>query len=318
MSKSESHRSETWVSLLVFILAACSLIPDSANLDEQPARQSKRPSFHFSVSDALPLDTVLNLPPRPSTAPTGTQLTGILTPLDLEKREARILNELVTGNIPEHLRTLIPVHLKPAKDVQVTVWVTPDYLTLGSDGDHFLIPMTPLIAQRLADTLGCIIPTPKLVDLIWEAAEVKLEPRPIPPSDTMVTIPVFANHNLIVQSQRQVLLADHPLGTLVAGHKKDVVLSQQLGERPGKVFIYGWHQPGGEPIQPVYGGHAIWYVDYSHGIRLIKDSCLVNGEPYRIEDILTDETCYHWLSSEAAPMTTTRYQTGSELYSKIP
>jgi hypothetical protein len=37
-----------------------------------------------------------------------------------------------------------------------TIYVTPDYLALGSDDDYLLMPMTPATAQRLADATDCI------------------------------------------------------------------------------------------------------------------------------------------------------------------
>src|SRR5690606_12832451 len=102
-----------------------------------------------------------------------------------------------------------------------TYHVTPDYLAVGSDTDYFLTPMTPLLAQRLADRLGATLPTRKMVNQIWTNAAVKLSPSPIPPSDEMITVPVFAQHNAMVRTQRDATTNTHPLGALVAGTKKD-------------------------------------------------------------------------------------------------
>ena len=68
-------------------------------------------------------------------------------------------------------------------------------------------------------------------------------------------MPVFARHNELVWEQRKAALMSHPLGTLVAGGKKDVVLTPQLAAKPGKVAIYGWHRVNGVAIQPLYLGH---------------------------------------------------------------
>jgi hypothetical protein len=43
------------------------------------------------------------------------------------------------------------------------------------------------------------------------------------------------------------------------------------------VASYGWHKLDGKPIQPVYAGHVNWYVDYSHGIRLIAKQVKMDG-----------------------------------------
>ena len=115
-----------------------------------------------------------------------------------------------------------------------TFYATPDYLAVGSDEDYFLIPISPNTAQRIADALGCSLPTPKMVDEIYAAAEVKLAPAPIPPTPAMTTVPVFSNHNAIVRAQRAEQLQAHPLGALVAGHQKDVVISAKLAVGPGQ------------------------------------------------------------------------------------
>ena len=60
-------------------------------------------------------------------------------------------------------------------------------------------------------------------------------------------------------------------GDLVAGHKKDLVLTRKMQGRPDRVAIYGWHRLSGEPLQPVNTVHVDWYADYSHGVRLVWD-----------------------------------------------
>src|SRR4029077_14782170 len=121
------------------------------------------------------------------------------------------------------------------------------------------------------------LPTRKMVDDIYTVASVKLTPSPIPPSAAMTTVPVFSNHNAIVRTQRAEYLKDFPLGTLVAGHQKDVVISARLASAPGKVAIYGWHQTNGVAIQTLFLGQTANWVDYSQCIRLVQNQMLVNG-----------------------------------------
>src|SRR5262249_48104532 len=149
------------------------------------------------------------------------------------------------GNIPNFLRQLCPVEVTNVFADQTnrgTLYVTPDYLAIGSDEDFFLTPMTPNTAQRIADALDCSLPTRKMVNDIYLAAPLKLTPAPIPPSPAMTTAPVFSNHNMMVRTQRMQQTKQHPLGTLTAGHQKDVVLANALPTMSGKVAIYGWHQ----------------------------------------------------------------------------
>jgi hypothetical protein len=80
-------------------------------------------------------------------------------------------------------------------------------------------------------------------------------------------------HHLIIEGQRK-----NKKG-LISGIKKDVVLSNKVlpHAKPNRVAIYGWHLLDGKPIQPVYAGHVNWYVDYSHGIRLIAQKVKIDG-----------------------------------------
>ena len=138
--------------------------------------------------------------------------------------------------------------------------------------------MTPATAQRIADKLGCLLPTRKMVDAIYGAAEVKLAPLPIPPSPSMTTVPVFALHNEMVRTQRLESLAAHPLGALVAGHQKDVVICPQLAGAPGKVAIYGWHRdPTARPFNRFILATLPPWVDYSQCIRLVQQNMILNG-----------------------------------------
>ena len=241
-------------------------------------------------------------PAATASAPKGTAFARSIAALPLEQREQKILAEVKAGNVPPFLRKLVPVSVS-AGTVKASYFVAPDYLAIGSDDDFFLTPLSPITAQAIADQLDCVLPTPKMVDDIYAAATVKLRPAPIPPSPAMTSVAVFLRHNEIVRAAR----AENPLGKLVAGHKKDVVIANRLFKTRGKVAIYGWHKPDGKPIQPLYMGHSASHVDYSHGIRLVSRRMMVNGVATTIEDLLADPERAPLLSNEG-PMSQTRYQ----------
>ncbi len=179
----------------------------------------------------------LDLPPRSTDALTGTEFAKRIAELDLPAREEEIVAQITAGNVPNFLRKLCPVPANGVGEARTNTamfYATPDYLAIGSDDDYFLIPISPNTAQRIADALHCSLPTPKMVDEIYAAAEVKLAPSPIPPSPAMTTVPVFSNHNAIVRAQRAEQLKAHPLGALVAGHQKDVVICAQLARPQGR------------------------------------------------------------------------------------
>ena len=234
----------------------------------------------------------LPLPPRANDAISGSTFKNQIDTLSVEDRENQIYQEILNGNIPTFLRDLVPISFsKTIKDSAyvVTYFVLPDYLAVGSDTDYFLMPMTPILAQKIAKAIGFTLPTKQMVDQIWSNASVKLAPSPIPPSAQMTTIPVMWEHNTRLKGQRKETLKQASLGDLVAGHKKDVIISNKIYEKSSKpVVIYGWHYQNGTPIQPVYASHGETYADYSHGIRLVQDSVLVNNKVHLISKVLQD------------------------------
>jgi hypothetical protein len=245
----------------------------------------------------------LKLPPRPADALTGSELVQMLTPLPWQEREKAILKQVELGNMPGFMRALVPVSVTATINGcthTAVYYVTPDYLCLGSQLDYFLTPMTPRLAQKIADKLGCNLPTRKMVDDIYNAATTKLIPIPIPPSARMITVPVFAKHNRMVAGQRAFHLPKHLPGSLIAGHKKDVVITPLLAQKPKKVAIYGWHLPGGKPIQPLNVGHVYWYADYSHGIRLVQLAMKVGGNLTTVNKVLGDKQLCPLLSDEGS------------------
>ena len=234
----------------------------------------------------------LPLPPRANDAISGSTFKNKVEVLSLENRENNIYQEVLNGNVPNFLRDLAPITFsKTIKNSTyvVTYFVLPDYLAVGSDTDYFLMPMTPILAQKIANAIGFTLPTKQMEEQIWSNASLKMAPTPIPPSPQMTTIPVMWEHNMLLQRQRKEALLQAPLGVLVAGHKKDVIVSNKIYENSSKpVVIYGWHYQNGTPIQPVYAGHSETYADYSHGIRLVQDSALINHKVHLITSVLQD------------------------------
>ncbi len=248
----------------------------------------------------------LDLPTRPPTAMTGTQLLTTLRGLSLPDREAVLWSELVGGNLPPSRRELatITTHATiEGKAYTATFWCTPDYLGLGADQDWFRMPMTPLLAQRFADRLDCVLPTRHMVDAIWQQAPLQLAPFPRHPQEyDILSIDLFHQHHLHIEAQR----GAEPGQVLTAGCKKDVVISALLAANPGRVCIYGWHHRDGTPIQPLSKVHTFPHVDYSHGVRLVARQMLVNHQPTTVDAVLADPTL-HVLLSDEGPLTTWRY-----------
>lgn len=240
--------------------------------------------------------TVGNIPPRPKRAPGGLAFMQSIADLPKDKREAPVNEQMKLGNLPSFLRRFVTIKTEAAdakgKTHKVVYYVMPDYLSVGSDRDFVRLDITPMTAQPIADMFDCTLPTAKMVDEIYRQSEVKLEPKPL--TEDRESVSTFIHHNSIIEEQRK----GKRLGALVAGHKKDVVITNRIYERPHRVAIYGWHKLDGTPIQPLTTVHVDWYVDYSHGIRLVKRQMLMDGRPRDIRDVLRDPVLAPLLSDE--------------------
>jgi hypothetical protein len=233
----------------------------------------------------------LRLPARPSDALPGSKFAEKVKALSPAKREDAIRDEILRGNVPDFLRTFREVTLADGGR-RVTIRVLPDYLAVGSDADFLRIPMTPRTAQAIADKTGCVLPTRKIVDAVYESATVRLTPKPM--TKERESVATFLEHQRLIEEQR----AGRKPGELTAGHKKDVVITNRLKEKPDRVAIYGWHQPGGKPIQSLTIVHGECYVDYSHGIRLVRDAAKADGKDMKVADILRSDALHATLSDE--------------------
>ena len=238
----------------------------------------------------------LDLPSRNSTAITGNEFYKSVFSESRIERETRAKNEILNGNVPRFLRKMIKIKTSITTDdgkiIKAYYFVIPDYLSIGSDKDFARIPLTPMTAQSIADSLHCFLPTRKMVNDIYEAAKVKLEPVPMYAfRDSAVTM---YQHNLIIEGQRKLRKG------LIAGIKKDLVITEKLSRdlKPDRVAIYGWQKPDGKPIQPLYTGHVNWYVDYSHGTRLVYRMIYVNKKPMDYIDVLKDKNLRRLLCDE--------------------
>ena len=257
--------------------------------------------FILSFFSCSLFSQTLNVPPRQVNAMNGTQFVAAITPLSFTARENLILQEVVNGNVPNFYRMLSPVTSTATISgitQSITYYVIPDYLAIGSDTNYFLCPMSPIIATKIADSIGCTLPTRKMVNDIYSQAALKLTPLTIPASGTMTTVQAFDQHNGMVKTQRNGFLTSYPLGTLVGGDKKDVVISNQIYTTANRVIIYGWHTSIGNPIQPLSNVHADTYMDYSHGMRFIQNDVIYNGTPTTVKAILQSSTLNPLLSDE--------------------
>lgn len=290
----------------------------------------------------------MRFPPRPSTAVTGTAFFDDLdkkidphkapSPADWKKREDAMVAALTSGNMPDFLLQWIEVDVSRTLDggpgkgrsVKGVIRVLPEYLAVGSDTDHVHVPLDQISAQRVSSVFGTVLPTARICQRIYEKAPTKLAG---PPRDYWQTDPAkrkapanwaqdstaaYREHSKAI---RKKLETDSVTpGTLVAGHKKDVVLSRDLRIKSYCVSFHGFYDKAGFPAEPCYEkfkthadpacvkdtptlahdmhakGHM--FSDYSQGVRLVHPFMTVDGVTMSVASVLADPTLSYLISSE--------------------
>ncbi|HEU4537343.1 MAG TPA: hypothetical protein VFS00_24655, partial [Polyangiaceae bacterium] len=177
---------------LALALSACAPAPRVATPPppappaREPAPPAPRPAAGVATPPrpAPPEVSLSALPPRPADAPSGSAFVRALEAEGEAGREAAVLREICRGNVPGYLRRLARLEAagetRSGRPVALTLWVTPDYLAVGDDADSVRVPMNAITAQTVADRLGFVLPTAKIVDLVYRLADARLSPRPFP------------------------------------------------------------------------------------------------------------------------------------------
>jgi hypothetical protein len=232
--------------------------------------------------------------------------------------EDMIVDEVLSGNVPSVMRELRKVvFTTPVVDSveilkrphKVEMWILPDYISIGNDKDYVRMPMGPLAAQRIADTLGCILPTTYLVDRIAEASEGHIDIFPFRPLGGRNMMPiVFQDSDNAIKALYKA--KGYKFGQFISGLKKEVVLTYKIQSREEMnkyEAIYGWCHPDGKVQQPLFVRHGNFYVDYSHGIRLISRTVVIDGRKCDAKEILESPKLYRLLSDEPEPLKKATY-----------
>jgi hypothetical protein len=252
-----------------------------------------------------PVAGVFPVPPdQPITGSRFMSMTDGMTPAQREQEAVRVI---LAGHIPNFIRQFAEIKVKMKisnREYQAVYRVLPDYLTIGTDADFIRMPMSPIAGQKIADQFQCLLPTSKMVDDIYAQAVVQLYPQPMSNGTypnwekRMRTNEFYREQHRLVESQRA--KTSHQLGQLLAGHRKDVLVSNFLNTYRANVVIYGWHDKRnrGRPIQGYGFGHENTYEDYSHGIRLIHQTMEVDGQKMATVDVLKDPVLHRLISRE--------------------
>lgn len=213
---------------------------------------------------------------------TGSEFLSNTDSLSLQNRQEKAVEWILEGQIPSFLREMIPVSFRNDDNETAVIWVTGDYLSIGTEEDFIRMPLSLPAARKIASSLNMYLPTAVMADSIYAQAEASLEPIPMQPGEQMRSNDYYRRHQQMIEEQLQGV----EKGSLVSGHKKDVVITNRLTERTGRVAIYGWHYAVDDPIQPLSLVHSEDYEDYSHGLRLVHPVAKVNGKAVELKELI--------------------------------
>ncbi len=260
------------------IIAAGDMLPFPPR---QPGRQLGGSEF---FRDVLGID------------PNGDRYQNGVTGLE---REKAILRQVEVGNIPDFLRRPQKVVTRDANGNTAELSVMPDYLAIGTNEDWVRVPITPILARAIADRYGLELPTRKVADAVYSQADVRLTGEGMVGNSRdqqfMQGNGFYLKHNQMIDRQ----LGGTSDGALVAGHKKDIIFSRYAASNPDRLDFYGLFRSNGTAIQDAGGGpHDNLYVDYSHGARFVGETVVVNGQPMRYSEVLSNPRLAGLLSDE--------------------
>lgn len=272
-------------------------INDSNNTEEDDEDSEEEDSEEENPPPQTPLDLcddprLLEKFPATSGIQTGSEIVAQVSNLQGARRDQVLVDNFLCGATPEFLKDLKPVEVIHEEE-RITLCVVADYLSFGTNEDSIRFPLGLPSAVDALGNSGFILPTPKIVDLIYEQSVNKIAPRFMSPGPQMESTAYVITHNNTIEGQ----LDNLDFG-LTGGHKKDVVISNRLASRPNRIAIYGWHRLNGLPIQPLSTVHHLNYGDYSQGIRMVNAKAFINDTIVDLKDLLSDPDYASALSYE--------------------
>ena len=237
---------------------------------------------------------------------THEQNTIELSEADLIAREATIINCI---NLGYYLPINFTAIMSSFNNHTAVIKVMSDALMIGESDSFIRINMSMTGERKIAQILGMSLLTPKVADLIYANASVKIEPCTQIPDVCMAhTSRMIKHSNDInvkitsrINSQDLTQIGLNQLG-IVADVGKDWVLSNKI-KNETTAANYGWrttakpnpNYPGNGPFsgpdgymwQPLGTAHNTEHVDYSQVVRLMLREIMVDGQLMDFKDVVT-------------------------------
>jgi hypothetical protein len=121
----------------------------------------------------------------------GSELVAALPEAPGRAREAAILDAVRAG---QFVLDWSPIEVWDDRHV-LRFWVSSDVLRLGDRCDSVRVAVTCRTHRLIAEELGCLLPTPRISDLVWLHADVHLGVYPQPPGPAMAHKAAFHRHH---------------------------------------------------------------------------------------------------------------------------
>jgi hypothetical protein len=219
-------------------------------------------------------------------------------PDNCAEREQMILDSVINGTATFGFTTITSEY----NGHQATFYVFEDALKL----EGVRLNVSARNMQKIADLLYCILPTPRLYDLMWYQCPAKIEPQPR--SITSSTAAMI-DYSKVVDAE--LAKANCPDGVVKSTIGKIWVVDNSM-QGSQMACNYGWHFIKGNNYKGISGdvnqsflknpstgqyyymiqstGHAhdASHIDYSQICILVSRHCVVDGKDMDILDVLTD------------------------------
>lgn len=220
------------------------------------------------------------------------------------EREQLVFEEIVKR---KPLGKLVPITIDGPNGMKITYEVMPDYITI----DGLRVPMSGRTAQRVVNHFNMILPTPTMVDQIWNHATIQIRPPPLSGggqigdryfSGKEVVESKIADSDSAVAYSNMIEQEIINIGKegLVAGHMKDLIMPQWAADKLG---LYGWHGTTGKPLEPSKqtSHDTLVHTEYGAGVRMISKKVHIvtaNGRVIEttMEKMLNDDDLYRAIS----------------------
>lgn len=221
---------------------------------------------------------------------------------DSQERDDRIVKAVRDGlHAPLVYKPVTVKH----RGLEARIWVMADALMVGEPGDYVRISMNADTAQRIAWEFGDYLPTTKICDAVWDAAEVKIAPETQGPprysySDMDHPDRMMDYHKAVDRK----IAEKNGFGKLIGNIGKHWVLTNK--NTTSRAANYGWYvQSGGSVsasgkrmIQTLGTAHNGRHADYSQVLRLVKNEVEIDGKLYSFADVALDPELCGLVSSE--------------------